>query len=336
MVSSDLLTLALVLLVPSPAGSRPSAAPRGAGRRPTAPSRSTACASSTARPGPKDAPHVLLLHGFPTSSHMFRNLIPALADRFHVVAPDYPGFGHSSMPARGRVRLHLRQPGRRDRRVHRSASGWTATRSTSRTTAPRSASAWRSSTRSGCTRSSCRTATPTTRGSHDFWKPIKAYWKDPTGEPPSGAASRLLDLEGDEVAVHRTASRRPERISPDAWLVDQALLDRPGNEEIQLAAVPQLRHQPAAVPGVAGVLPQAPAADADRLGQERPDLPGRGRAAVQARPEGRSSSTCSTPATSPSKRTATIARLMRRSSSGRCRNADACGSVARLPQRCVG
>ena len=49
--------------------------------------------------GPKDAPHVLLLHGFPSSSHMFRDLIPALADRYHVVAPDYPGFGHSDMPA---------------------------------------------------------------------------------------------------------------------------------------------------------------------------------------------------------------------------------------------
>src|SRR5579871_622816 len=48
--------------------------------------------------GPKDAPTVLLLHGFPTSSHMFRNLIPALADEFHLVAPDYPGFGQSSAP----------------------------------------------------------------------------------------------------------------------------------------------------------------------------------------------------------------------------------------------
>ena len=49
--------------------------------------------------GPKNAPTVLLLHGFPTSSQMFRNLIQALADRYHVVAPDYPGFGNSSMPA---------------------------------------------------------------------------------------------------------------------------------------------------------------------------------------------------------------------------------------------
>src|SRR5262245_51197479 len=48
--------------------------------------------------GDRNSPTVLLLHGFPTSSHMFRNLIPALADRYHVVAPDYPGFGNSSMP----------------------------------------------------------------------------------------------------------------------------------------------------------------------------------------------------------------------------------------------
>src|SRR4051812_35431780 len=50
--------------------------------------------------GPASAPVVLLLHGFPTSSHMFRNLIPALADRYHVIAPDYPGYGQSDMPDR--------------------------------------------------------------------------------------------------------------------------------------------------------------------------------------------------------------------------------------------
>src|SRR5215831_9121386 len=50
--------------------------------------------------GSKTAPTILLLHGFPTSSHMFRNLIPALADRYHLIAPDYPGFGQSDMPDR--------------------------------------------------------------------------------------------------------------------------------------------------------------------------------------------------------------------------------------------
>src|SRR5687767_3661052 len=49
--------------------------------------------------GPADAPTVLLLHGFPSSSHMFRELIPDLAARYHVVAPDYPGFGYSSAPS---------------------------------------------------------------------------------------------------------------------------------------------------------------------------------------------------------------------------------------------
>jgi pimeloyl-ACP methyl ester carboxylesterase len=51
--------------------------------------------------GPKNAPTLLLLHGFPTSSHMFRNLIPALADKYHIIAPDYPGYGYSAMPPVG-------------------------------------------------------------------------------------------------------------------------------------------------------------------------------------------------------------------------------------------
>lgn len=50
--------------------------------------------------GPADAPAVLFLHGFPTSSHMFRNLIPALANEYHVIAPDYPGHGQSDIPDR--------------------------------------------------------------------------------------------------------------------------------------------------------------------------------------------------------------------------------------------
>ena len=56
--------------------------------------------------GRKDAPTILLLHGFPTSSHMFRELIPILADRFHVVAPDLPGFGRSDMQPEPRSPIH--------------------------------------------------------------------------------------------------------------------------------------------------------------------------------------------------------------------------------------
>jgi pimeloyl-ACP methyl ester carboxylesterase len=70
--------------------------------------------------GLQEAPTVLLLHEFPTSAHMFRHLIPALADEFHLAAPDYPGFGYSSAPPVDQC-LHLRPPGRRDRAVHRAA-----------------------------------------------------------------------------------------------------------------------------------------------------------------------------------------------------------------------
>ncbi len=93
--------------------------------------------------GPADAPVVLLLHGFPTSSHMFRNLIPALADLYHVIAPDYPGYGQSEMPDRHQIRVHLR-PGRRaGRRPARSTKVSSAMSCTSWITALLSAGGWR-------------------------------------------------------------------------------------------------------------------------------------------------------------------------------------------------
>ena len=67
--------------------------------------------------GPKTAPTILLLHGFPTSSHMFRNLIPTLADRYHVIAPDLPGFGFSDAPDRKQFRYTFEQLAREDRIV---------------------------------------------------------------------------------------------------------------------------------------------------------------------------------------------------------------------------
>ena len=73
--------------------------------------------------GAADAPALVLLHGFPTSSFMFRDLIPPLADRYHVIAPDHLGFGAVRRPAGRRVRLHLRRPDRPHRRPARPARG---------------------------------------------------------------------------------------------------------------------------------------------------------------------------------------------------------------------
>jgi pimeloyl-ACP methyl ester carboxylesterase len=57
--------------------------------------------------GPSEAPAVLLLHGFPSSSHMYRDLMPRLADRYHVIAPDYPGYGYSEAPSVGRFTYRI-------------------------------------------------------------------------------------------------------------------------------------------------------------------------------------------------------------------------------------
>jgi pimeloyl-ACP methyl ester carboxylesterase len=98
--------------------------------------------------GPADAPVVLLLHGFPTSSHMFRNLIPALADRYHVIAPDYPGFGESAAPDhKAFPYTFAHYADIVDGLV--SQLGSAGMRSTSWITARRSATGWRSSIPTG-------------------------------------------------------------------------------------------------------------------------------------------------------------------------------------------
>jgi alpha-beta hydrolase superfamily lysophospholipase len=113
--------------------------------------------------GADTSPALLLLHGFPTSSHMFRDLIPALADDYHVVAPDLPGFGFSEAPDRAQFRYtfdHLADVIDRFTTV----AGSPVMPCTSSTTARRLASARRRATRSGSPQSSRRTATPMRRG----------------------------------------------------------------------------------------------------------------------------------------------------------------------------
>jgi pimeloyl-ACP methyl ester carboxylesterase len=181
--------------------------------------------------GPANAPVVLLLHGFPSSSHMFRNLIPALADRYRIIAPDYPAFGQSGVPDRatfdysfarfadlmdgllGRLavtryalyvqdygapvgyRLALKHPERVTALVVQNGNAYE-------------------------------------EGLKEFWKPIKDYWASGSkvhrealraGLTPAATRSQYVD-----------GVRDPSRVSPDTWLHDQALLERAGIDEIML------------------------------------------------------------------------------------------------------
>ena len=182
--------------------------------------------------GDPASPTIVLLHGFPASSHMFRNLIPALAADYHVVAPDYPGFGQSGTPDPARFaytfdnlatimrglldaldidrfamyvqdygapvgfRLAVDQPDRISAIVSQNGNAYD-------------------------------------EGLTGFWTPLKAYWADQS-EANTDAVRGFLNR--DATAWQYTHGVRDvERISPDGMTIDQALLDRPGNNEIQLA-----------------------------------------------------------------------------------------------------
>jgi pimeloyl-ACP methyl ester carboxylesterase len=183
--------------------------------------------------GPSDAPAILLLHGFPTSSHMFRHLIPALADRWRVIAPDYPGFGFSEYPARddypysfaafastmakltnaiglGKyaiyiqdygapigLRLALQQP---DRVVAIIAQNGNAYE----------------------------------EGLSGGWEPIRAYWRDPSSENRK-LMRGWLDAPGVRLQyIAGVPTDQVELFSPESWTLDWQLLNRPGNIDLQL------------------------------------------------------------------------------------------------------
>ena len=176
-------------------------------------------------------PVLRLLHGFPTSSHMCRDLIPALADRYHVVAPDLPGFGFTDAPDRGRFKYsfeHLTDVIDRFTEVlklsryaiyvfdYGAPVGFRlAIRHPERITAVIS-----------------QNGNAYLEGLSEGWNPIQNYWKDPSPENRAALRAFLKPKTTQWQYTHGVAN--PERLSPDAWTLDAALLARPGNDEIQL------------------------------------------------------------------------------------------------------
>jgi len=181
--------------------------------------------------GPSEAPVVLLLHGFPTSSHMFRNLIPALADEFRLVAPDYPGFGNSSMPTVDQFDYTFDNLARLIEKFTEQIGLPRYTLYLQDYGAPigfRLAAKYPQRVQALV----IQNGNAYEEGLRDFWKPLKAYWRD-RSEAHAAALRQFLQLDATKWQ-YTHGVRRPEAISPDNWLIDQYLLDRPGNKDIQL------------------------------------------------------------------------------------------------------
>jgi pimeloyl-ACP methyl ester carboxylesterase len=181
--------------------------------------------------GPPDAPVVLLLHGYPTSSHMFRNLIPALADRYRVIAPDYPGYGQSDMPERGKFaytfdRIGELVDGLLDHLGVKSYAMYVMDYG-----AP---VGWRLALKhpDRITGLIVQNGNAYEEGLKAFWDPIKAYWSDGSDEHRK-ALGNFVTLETTKFQ-YTDGVADVSRIAPDNWVYDQALLDRPGNADIQL------------------------------------------------------------------------------------------------------
>ncbi|MFG0273697.1 MAG: alpha/beta fold hydrolase [Phycisphaerales bacterium] len=181
--------------------------------------------------GDPDAPKIVLLHGFPTSSQMYDELIRDLAGEFHLIAPDFPGFGQSSMPSRGEYDYtfdHLAA----DMRAVLEARGFDRyvlyVMDYGAPVGFRIATAHPERVRGLIVQN----GNAYEEGLAAFWDPIKAYWAS-NAQPERDALRAFLTRDA-TIWQYTHGTRNPASINPDNWGIDQPLLDRPGNDEIQL------------------------------------------------------------------------------------------------------
>ena len=183
--------------------------------------------------GKQDAPVILLLHGFPTSSHMFRNLIPQLSEKFRVIAPDLPGFGSTEAPGRGEYDYTFDN-------LFKTIEGFTEALKLGRYAiyvfdygAPvgfRLAAAHPEQVTAIITQN----GNAFEEGLLDAWSPIRAYWEEPSQENRDNLRA-LLSLETTRFQyTHGVPEDLQSRVSPDAIAHDQAILDREAELQLDL------------------------------------------------------------------------------------------------------
>jgi pimeloyl-ACP methyl ester carboxylesterase len=183
--------------------------------------------------GPKDAPAIVLLHGFPSSSHMFRDLIPRLSDRFHVIAPDYPGFGYSDAPAASAFEYTFDNLAFYTEELLFGALGLKKfsiyVQDYGAPVGYRIASR-RPDAIEGIV---VQNGNAYVEGIGGAFDPMKPFWTHRNTETEKPV--RALLTKETTVFQYMHGVTNLERISPDAYTLDQFFLDRPGNDAIQLA-----------------------------------------------------------------------------------------------------
>ena len=182
--------------------------------------------------GAANAPVILLLHGFPTSSFMFRELIPRLASEYRVIAPDFPGFGFTEVPSERQYTYSFDQ-------LAVTLEAFTQVVKIDRYAiyvfdygAPvgfRLAMAHPDR----ITAIVSQNGNAYEEGLGDAWGPIRKYWGTPTAENREVLRTNILTLEGTRWQYTHGVSN-PESVPPESYTLDTALLERPGNKDIQL------------------------------------------------------------------------------------------------------
>lgn len=213
--------------------------------------------------GPKDAPVLLLLHGFPSASHMFRDLMPLLANQYRLIAPDLPGFGNTKAPSRGQFDYSFEN-------LYKVIEGFTEALGLKKyalyifdygaPTGLRLAAA----NPEKVTAIISQNGNAYLEGFSDQWGPWQSYWRDP--RPPIARPvalrcrrRRLVTGNTEQDLIRRSFHRTATTSTSCTWL-GQCRGDPAGPDS-------RLPHQCGGLPGVSGVLAQIPAAVAGRLGQ---------------------------------------------------------------------